>query len=53
MTRTVRVNREQIESARLLIKISGGEDKVDPIIVKIAHARSPRAADERTAREAS
>jgi hypothetical protein len=39
MTRVVRVTRDQIESARLLIKISGGEDKVDPVFVKIANAQ--------------
>jgi hypothetical protein len=39
MTRVVRVSRDQIESARLLIKISGGEDKVDPVFVKIANAQ--------------
>jgi hypothetical protein len=39
MTRIVRVTRDQIESARLLIKISGGEDKVDPVFVKIANAQ--------------
>lgn len=41
MSRIVRVSRDQIESARLLIKISGGEDKVDPVFVKIANARPP------------
>jgi hypothetical protein len=39
MTRIVRVTRDQVESARLLIKISGGEDKVDPVFVKIANAQ--------------
>jgi hypothetical protein len=39
MTRVVRVTRDQVESARLLIKISGGEDKVDPVFVKIANAQ--------------
>ncbi|KGN40479.1 hypothetical protein [Knoellia aerolata] len=35
----VKVTRDQIQSARALITFSGGEDKVDPVIVKIAHAR--------------
>ena len=35
----VRVTRDQIQSARALIDFAGGEDKVDPVIVKIAHAR--------------
>lgn len=39
----VKVNRDQIQSARALIDFAGGEDKVDPVIVKIAHAlRQPR-----------
>jgi hypothetical protein len=36
--RYVKVTRDQIQSARALIAFSGGEDKVDPVIVKIAHA---------------
>jgi hypothetical protein len=39
----VKVSRDQIQSAKALIRLSGGEDKVDPAIVKIAHAqRRPR-----------
>lgn len=38
MTQVWNVSREQIEAARLLIKISGGEDKVEPLIVKVANA---------------
>lgn len=41
MTRTVRVSREQVESARLLVEIAGGLDKVDPLIAKIATAERP------------
>ena len=37
-TLVLRVTRDQIQSARALIELSGGEDKVDPEIVKIAHA---------------
>lgn len=37
--RIVKVSRDQIQSAKALIRLSGGEDKVDPVIVKIAHAR--------------
>jgi hypothetical protein len=35
---TIRVTRDQVNAARTLIRISGGEDKVDPVIVRIAHA---------------
>ncbi|WP_404383815.1 hypothetical protein LL946_00850 [Knoellia locipacati] len=34
----VKVTRDQVQSARALIDFAGGEDKVDPVIVKIAHA---------------
>lgn len=37
--RIVKVTRDQIESAKLLIRLRGGEDKVDPDIVLIANAR--------------
>ncbi len=37
--RVIKVSRDQIESARALIELAGGEDKVDPLYVKIAHAR--------------
>lgn len=36
--RYIKVTRDQIQSARALIDFSGGEDKVDPVIVKIARA---------------
>ena len=35
----VKVSRDQIQSARALIEFSGGDDKVDPVIVKIARAQ--------------
>ena len=38
MTQVVRVSRDQVESARLLVKLSGGVDKVEPIIARIAAA---------------
>ncbi len=38
MTQIVRVSRDQVESARLLVKWAGGADKVDPIIARIASA---------------
>lgn len=41
MTEVLRVTRDQVESARLLIKLSGGEDKVEPLIARIAHAEPP------------
>ncbi|EAP97746.1 hypothetical protein JNB_19788 [Janibacter sp. HTCC2649] len=37
--RIVKVTRDQIESAKALIRLRGGEDKVDPDIVLIANAR--------------
>ena len=37
--RVVKVTRDQVHSARALIRLSGGEDKVDPVIVRIANAR--------------
>jgi hypothetical protein len=38
VTRTISVTDEQVESARALIEILGGPDKVDPLIAKIASA---------------
>lgn len=38
MTQTVRVSRDQVESAQLLVKLAGGADKVEPIIARIAAA---------------
>jgi hypothetical protein len=35
---TIAVSAEQVESARALVDISGGPDKVDPLIAKIASA---------------
>ena len=37
--RSVKVTRDQVQSARALIRLRGGEDKVAPVIVRIAHAR--------------
>ena len=39
MTQVVKVSREQVESARLLVKWAGGADKVEPIIARIAQAQ--------------
>lgn len=36
--KTITVNRDQVTAARALIELRGGEDKVDPVIVRIAHA---------------
>lgn len=49
MTRTIAVTDEQVESARALIEILGGPDKVDPLIAKIASAepRGGSSADRR------
>ncbi len=37
----IKVSRDQIQSAKALIRLSGGEDRVDPVIVKIANAKRP------------
>jgi hypothetical protein len=50
--RVIKVSRDQIQSAKALIRLSGGEDKVDPVIVKIAHARR-RTPEEIAAAQAS
>jgi hypothetical protein len=42
--KTVTVSRQQVAAARALIRLSGGEDKVDPVIVRIAHAEKPSTA---------
>ena len=48
MKRTIVVDDEQIESAQALVAISGGLDKVDPLIAKIATAKpQPRKEDDR------
>ncbi len=39
--RVIKVSRDQIQSARWLIELRGGEDKVDPLIRMIAHAKKP------------
>lgn len=46
--RVVRVSRDQISAARALIRLRGGEDEVDPVIVKIANAE-PATAEDREA----
>lgn len=38
MTTIVRVKRSQVQAAQLLVKLAGGEDKVEPIIARIANA---------------
>lgn len=38
--RIVRVTRDQVQSAKALIQLRGGEDKVDTDIVMIANAKS-------------
>ena len=37
--RIVKVTRDQVQSAKALIKLRGGEDNVDPDIVLIARAQ--------------
>lgn len=39
--RVVRVSQEQISAARAVIRMSGGPDKVTPLIRKIAEAGPP------------
>jgi hypothetical protein len=39
--KTITVSRVQVAAARALIELRGGEDKVDPLIAKIAHAERP------------
>ena len=39
---TITVSHVQVAAARALINLRGGEDKVDPVIVRIAHAEKPR-----------
>jgi hypothetical protein len=37
----IKVSRDQIQSARALIRLTGGEENVDTKVVKIAHAKRP------------
>jgi len=39
----IKVSRDQIQSAKWLIELRGGEDKVSPLIRKIANAKRPAA----------
>lgn len=39
--KVVKVTPDQVLSARALIELRGGPDKVDPVIVKIANAAPP------------
>lgn len=45
MTTTIAVTDDQVESAKALVDISGGPDKVDPLIAKIASAKPKRRND--------
>jgi hypothetical protein len=38
MSKTIRVSPVQVAAARALIELRGGEDKVDPWVVRVAHA---------------
>ncbi|MDT4934836.1 MAG: hypothetical protein QOK11_2728 [Pseudonocardiales bacterium] len=42
--KTITVSRQQVIAARALIQLSGGEEQVDPVIVRIAHAEKPSTA---------
>lgn len=54
MTATIHVSSDQVDAARTLIRIRGGEDKVDPLIARIAHAEdTPSSAKHATDRRAS
>jgi len=39
--KTIKVSHTQVAAARALIELRGGEDKVDPVIVRIAHTEKP------------
>ena len=39
MPKTIVVSHMQVESAKAVIELAGGPDKVDPLIVKIAAAK--------------
>jgi hypothetical protein len=39
MSKTIVVSHLQVESAKAVIELAGGPDKVDPLIVKIAAAK--------------
>lgn len=39
--RVIKVSRDQIQSARWLIELRGGEEKVSPLVRKIANAQKP------------
>jgi hypothetical protein len=45
VSQTIVVTDDQVESARALIRISGGPDKVDPLIRKIAEAQPRKGSD--------
>ena len=49
MSRTIVVDRENVEAAQALIQLRGGPEHVDPLIVKIANAQ-PRSRAVRTRR---
>ena len=53
MSKTIWVTRDQVESARALVEISGGLDKVDPLIAKIASAERARRSEVEPNRKAS
>jgi hypothetical protein len=39
VTKTIVVSHLQVESAKAVIELAGGPDKVDPLVVKIAAAK--------------
>ncbi len=41
MSEPIKVTRGQVAAARALIKLRGGEEKVDETIRRIAHAQRP------------
>lgn len=45
MTNTIAVTDDQVESAQALVDISGGPDRVDPLIARIASAKPKRRKD--------
>lgn len=51
MSRIVVVSNEQYNAAQRLVRISGGLDKVDPLIAKIAQAEPATPEQKRLARQ--
>jgi len=53
VSKTIVVTADQVESAQALVRISGGPEKVDPLIRKIAEAKPRRINGHDTGRKVS